>query len=113
MNTLGESTAIELDELVVTVIVDNETDNLSSVDAGIPKLPEVVSLLGRIAPTRRHRGHDRTPVFHELCVACHGLSVLLDGRRGDVRHSHPTVRSASGAAPASNAVVRPSSTSPD
>lgn len=87
MNTPSETAAIELDELVVTVIVDNETDNLSSVDAGIPRLPEVVSLLGRIAPTRQHRGHDCTPVFHELCVACHGLSVLLDGRRGDERHT--------------------------
>jgi len=28
-----------LDELTVTVVVDNETDNLSSIDAGIPQLP--------------------------------------------------------------------------
>lgn len=47
-----------LDELTVTVIVDNETDNLSSIDAGIPQLPEVVSLLRRIPPTRRHDGSD-------------------------------------------------------
>src|SRR5689334_15413600 len=41
-----------LDELVLTVVVDNATDTLSSVDAGIPQLPEVLSLLGRVPPTR-------------------------------------------------------------
>ncbi len=87
MNPALAPAMTELDELVVTVVVDNETDNLSSIDAGIPRLPEVVSLLGRLAPTRQHRGHDCTPVFHELCVACHGLSVLLIGRRGDERRS--------------------------
>jgi len=76
-----------LDELWVTVVVDNETDNLSSTDPGIPRLPEVASLLGRIAPTRQHEGHDAVPVFEHLCVACHGLSVLLAGRVGDERHS--------------------------
>lgn len=76
-----------LDELLVTVVVDNETDNLSSTDPGIPRLPEVASLLGRVAPTRRHEGHDAVPVFGHLCVACHGLSVLLTGRVGDERHS--------------------------
>ena len=76
-----------LDELTVTVVVDNETDNLSSIDAGIPQLPEVVSLLGRIPPTRRHDGHDCIPVFDHLCVACHGLSVLLTGLAGNERHA--------------------------
>lgn len=76
-----------LDELLVTVVVDNETDNLSSTDPGIPRLPEVASLLGRVPPTRRHDGHDAIPVFDHLCVACHGLSVLLAGRVGDERHS--------------------------
>ena len=76
-----------LDELLVTVVVDNETDNLSSTDPGIPRLPEVASLLGRIPPARRYDGHDAIPVFGHLCVACHGLSVLLTGRVGDERHS--------------------------
>ncbi len=76
-----------LDELTITVVVDNETDNLSSIDAGIPQLPEVVSLLRRIAPTRRHDGHDCIPVFDHLCVACHGLSVLLTGLVGNERHT--------------------------
>jgi 7,8-dihydropterin-6-yl-methyl-4-(beta-D-ribofuranosyl)aminobenzene 5'-phosphate synthase len=76
-----------LDELVVTVIVDNETDNLSSVDPGVPELSEIVSLLGRIPPTRTFEGHDCVAVFDHLCVACHGLSVLLTGRVGDERRS--------------------------
>jgi len=76
-----------LDELTITVVVDNETDNLSSIDAGIPQLPEVVSLLRRIPPTRRHDGHDCIPVFDHLCVACHGLSVLLTGLVGNERHT--------------------------
>jgi len=77
---------IALDELLLTVVVDNETDNLSSID-GLPVLPEVVGLLGRIAPTREHDGHDCIPVFDHLCVACHGLSVLATGRVGDERHT--------------------------
>jgi 7,8-dihydropterin-6-yl-methyl-4-(beta-D-ribofuranosyl)aminobenzene 5'-phosphate synthase len=76
-----------LDELSLTVVVDNETDTLSSVDAGIPQRPEVASLLGRIAPTREHDGNDCIAVFDHLCVACHGLSVLVTGRIGDERHS--------------------------
>ncbi len=76
-----------LDELLVTVVVDNETDNLSSTDAGIPQMSEVVSLLGRIPPTRQHDGHDCIAVFDHLCVACHGLSVLVTGRVGEERHT--------------------------
>lgn len=71
----------------LTVVVDNETNNLSSIDAGIPQLPEVVSLLGRITPTRQHDGHDCIPVFDHLCVACHGRSVLLTGVVGDALHA--------------------------
>jgi 7,8-dihydropterin-6-yl-methyl-4-(beta-D-ribofuranosyl)aminobenzene 5'-phosphate synthase len=76
-----------LDNLTVTVIVDNETDGLSSVDAGLPQLSEIVSLLARIPPTRRHDGHDCVPVFDHLCVACHGLSVLLTGEADTQRHT--------------------------
>ena len=71
-----------LDTLTLTVIVDNETDTLSSVDAGIPQVPEVVGLLGRIAPTRR-AGVDCVTVFDHLCVACHGLSILVTGQIGE------------------------------
>ena len=79
--------SMPLDALNVTVVVDNETDNLSSIDPGIPQLPEVVSLLGRIPPTRQLDGHDCIAVFDHLCVACHGLSVLLTGAVGNERHT--------------------------
>jgi 7,8-dihydropterin-6-yl-methyl-4-(beta-D-ribofuranosyl)aminobenzene 5'-phosphate synthase len=76
-----------LDELTLTVVVDNETDTLSSVDAGVPQLPEVVSHVVRRSPTRQHDGHDCITVFEHLCVACHGLSVLVAGRIGDERRT--------------------------
>jgi 7,8-dihydropterin-6-yl-methyl-4-(beta-D-ribofuranosyl)aminobenzene 5'-phosphate synthase len=76
-----------LDELHITVIVDNETDNLSSIDGGVPQLPEVAALLGRIPPSGEHDGHACVTVFDQLCVACHGLSVLLTGRIDDRRHA--------------------------
>lgn len=76
-----------LDELDITVIVDNETDTLSSVDGGVPQLPEVASLLGRIPATRQYEGHDCITVFDHLCVACHGFSVLAIGRIGDRRRA--------------------------
>ena len=76
-----------LDKLTVTVIVDNETDGLSSVDAGIPQRSEMASLLERIAPTRQHDGSDCIPVFDHLCVACHGLSVLITGEADNERHT--------------------------
>ena len=71
-----------LDELVLTVVVDNETDTLSSVDAGVPQLPEMASLMRRTPPIHR-AGHDMVTAFDHLCVACHGFSVLATGRIGD------------------------------
>ena len=71
-----------LDELELVVVVDNETDTLSSIDEGIPQQPEVTSLLARIPPSRHHDGHPGHTVFDHLCVACHGLSVLVTGRVG-------------------------------
>ncbi len=76
-----------LDELTLTVVVDNETDTLSSVDPGVPQLPEVASHLARRSPTRQQAGHDCVTVFDHLCVACHGLSVLATGRIGDEIHT--------------------------
>ena len=78
---MARSTA--LDELTLTVVVDNETDSLSSVDAGVPQLPEIASHVLRRPPVRTHDGHDCVTVFDHLCVACHGLSVLVVGRLGD------------------------------
>ena len=72
-----------VDQLELTVVVDNETDTLSSVDAGVDQVPELVSLLGRVPASRHHDGHPGICVFDRLCVACHGLSVLVTGQRDD------------------------------
>ena len=71
-----------LDELTITLIVDNATDSLSSIGPGVPQLSEIFFLLGSIPPTRQHGGHDCITVFDQMCVACHGLSALITGRRG-------------------------------
>ena len=73
---------LRLDELEILVIVDNETDTLSSVDDGVPQTPEAAHLAARTSPSRSYEGHDCKVVFDQLCCACHGLSVLLTGRRG-------------------------------
>jgi 7,8-dihydropterin-6-yl-methyl-4-(beta-D-ribofuranosyl)aminobenzene 5'-phosphate synthase len=79
----GASTGtVELDELLVTVVVDNATDILSSISAGIPQLPESAHLLE--GPSMgSHEGHDMVAVFERLCVACHGFSALATARRGE------------------------------
>ena len=71
-----------LDELELVVVVDNETDTLSSVDRDVPQIPEITSLMERLPPNRHHDDHPATSVFDHLCVACHGFSVLVTGRRG-------------------------------
>jgi 7,8-dihydropterin-6-yl-methyl-4-(beta-D-ribofuranosyl)aminobenzene 5'-phosphate synthase len=72
---------LALDELELLVVVDNETDTLSSVDEGVPQIPEVAHLAARTPPSRKHEGHDCKQVFDQLCCACHGLSILATGRR--------------------------------
>jgi 7,8-dihydropterin-6-yl-methyl-4-(beta-D-ribofuranosyl)aminobenzene 5'-phosphate synthase len=76
-----------LDELEVLVVVDNETDTLSSVDAGVPQIPEVVHLAARTPASRKYEGHECKTVFNQLCCACHGFSVLITGRRGQEQRS--------------------------
>ncbi|MBI4693369.1 MAG: MBL fold metallo-hydrolase [Gammaproteobacteria bacterium] len=76
----------ELDALEVLVVVDNETDTLSSVAEGIPQIPEAVHLAMRRPPVRVHEGHACHVLFDQLCCACHGLSVLLSARRGVETH---------------------------
>jgi 7,8-dihydropterin-6-yl-methyl-4-(beta-D-ribofuranosyl)aminobenzene 5'-phosphate synthase len=78
---------VRLDELEILVVVDNETDTLSSVDEGVPQIPEVVHLAARLPAARNHEGHDCKVVFDQLCCACHGFSVLITGRRAGQRHS--------------------------
>jgi 7,8-dihydropterin-6-yl-methyl-4-(beta-D-ribofuranosyl)aminobenzene 5'-phosphate synthase len=75
--------AAELDELTITIVVDNSTDTLSSVGPGIPQLPEMAYLLGRIPPNGQHDGHQCVVTFDHLCVACHGFSALVTARRDD------------------------------
>jgi len=72
-----------LDRLELLVVMDNETDTLSSVDPAIDQAPELASLMGRIEPSGEHDGHPVVCVFDHLCVACHGLSVLVTGQVGD------------------------------
>lgn len=79
----AENATRELDELRLLVVVDNETDTLSTVDEGVPQQPEVAGLLPRIPSIREFQGHECKPVFEHLCCACHGFSVLVTGRAGD------------------------------
>ena len=74
-----------LDALELLVIVDNETDTLSSVEAGLPQVPEVVQHAAATPPSREHEGHACRLVFDQLCWACHGYSVLLRARAGTDR----------------------------
>lgn len=85
MTTPPSADARDLDELTITVVVDNATDTLSSIPPGVPQLPEMAYLPGRIPPTGRHDGHDCVVSFDHLCVACHGFSALVSARRGDTR----------------------------
>jgi len=71
-----------LDELRLLVIVDNETDTLSSIADGVPQTPEVAQHLPRVPVTRTHDGHPGKVVFDRLCCAGHGFSVLATARRG-------------------------------
>jgi 7,8-dihydropterin-6-yl-methyl-4-(beta-D-ribofuranosyl)aminobenzene 5'-phosphate synthase len=76
-----------LDQLDLTVVVDNQTDTLSTVDKGLPQRPEVVGHLGRVRSVTAADGHECFEVFGELCVACHGYSVVATGRAGDETHT--------------------------
>jgi 7,8-dihydropterin-6-yl-methyl-4-(beta-D-ribofuranosyl)aminobenzene 5'-phosphate synthase len=74
---------LELDELTITVVVDNATDTLSSITGGVPQLPEMAYLLGSIPSTGQLEGHDCVVGFDHLCVACHGFSAMASARLGD------------------------------
>jgi hypothetical protein len=65
-----------LDALDLLVVVDNESDTLSSVDTGVPQLPELGRLVARVPHLAPKDGHD--------CVEPWG---------------HPRVGSASGSRP--------------
>ena len=82
------STTALLDELRLVVVVDNETDMLSTVEAGVPQVSEMAQLLPRLPVTRTtHDGRACREFFDHLCLACHGYSVLATGRRGEETHT--------------------------
>lgn len=74
---------LQLDELHALVVVDNETGTLSSVEPGVPQLPEVTGLAARLPVSAEVDGKPGKVVFDHLCCAAHGFSVLLTGRRGE------------------------------
>lgn len=78
---------VELDQLEMLIVVDNETDTLSSVDEGVPQIPEVMLIAAKRPAIRHFEGHDCKMVFDQLCCACHGFSVLVTGRRDGNEHS--------------------------
>ena len=78
---------VQLDELRLFVIVDNETDTLSSVDEGVPQAAEATHLAARIPAAREFEGHPCKTTFDRLCCACHGFSVLATGRKGSEEHT--------------------------
>jgi 7,8-dihydropterin-6-yl-methyl-4-(beta-D-ribofuranosyl)aminobenzene 5'-phosphate synthase len=71
-----------LDALDLLVVVDNESDTLSSVDKGVPQLPELGRLVARVLHRAPIDGHDGVEPWGHLCLACHGFSALVTGRRG-------------------------------
>ena len=75
---------VELDELRILIVVDNETDTLSSIDDGMPQLPEVASLISRLPSLREFNGHACKPIFEHLCCACHGFSGPTGVRDAEV-----------------------------
>ena len=56
-------TAPELDDLTITIVVDDATDTLSSIDPGMPQTPEIAYLLGGIAPIGEHDAHGCVVAF--------------------------------------------------
>jgi hypothetical protein len=51
MTTPLGAAAAELDQLTITIVVDNATDTLSSISPGVSQLPEMAYLLGSIPPS--------------------------------------------------------------
>jgi len=54
---------VALDSLELLVVMDNETDTLSSVDEGILKIPEEAQLRARTKPDRIYQEHECKTVF--------------------------------------------------
>ncbi len=82
-----DTNIVELDSLELLVVMDNETDTLSSVDEGVPQVPEVVHLAARTPASRHYEGHECKTVLDQMCCGCHGLSVLMTGRYKEIEHT--------------------------
>jgi len=78
---------VALDALDLLVVVDNESDTLSSVDQGVPQLPELGRLIARVPHRAPIDGHDCVEPWGHVCLACHGFSALVTGRRGSAERS--------------------------
>jgi len=84
---MNPTNVVELDALDLLVVVDNESDTLSSVDPGVPQLPELGRLVARLPHREPIDSHDCVEPWDHLCLACHGFSALVTGRRGPEEHS--------------------------
>ena len=73
---------VALDALDLLVVVDNESDTLSSVDTGVPQVPELRQLVARVPHRAPIDGHDCVEPWGHLCLGCHGFSALITGRHG-------------------------------
>ena len=60
---------VALDALDLLVVVDNESDTLSSVDEGVPQLPELGRLVARVPHRAPIDGHDCVEPWGHLCLA--------------------------------------------
>jgi len=76
-----------LDALDLLVVVDNESDTLSTVDKGVPQRPELGRLVARLPHRAPIDGHDCVEPWGHLCLACHGFSALVTGRLGSEERS--------------------------
>lgn len=76
-----------LDELRILVLVDNETDTLSSIDEGVPQSSELAGHAARTPSRVSASGHRCRDTFADMCVACHGFSALASGRRDGAEHT--------------------------
>ena len=78
---------VALDALDLLVVVDNESDTLSSMDKGVTQLPELGRLVARVPHRAPIDGHDCVEPWGHLCLGCHGFSALVTGRRGTEERS--------------------------
>ena len=77
---------VELDELSLLIVVDNETNILSSIDETVPQTSELTNLIPRLDTFHIHEGHECKALVDMGCCACHGFSVLVTGRRESEEH---------------------------